>query len=63
MAPKKDSKSNKGKGKDTPDAGDKGKGGKGGLKPANSINVRHILVWYSILRHSTASQRKFDERI
>jgi peptidyl-prolyl cis-trans isomerase NIMA-interacting 4 len=37
MAPK-----NKGKGKDTSDAGDS-KGGKGKLKPANSINVRHIL--------------------
>lgn len=42
MAPK----GGKGKGKDskesTTDAGDKGKSGKG-LKPANSINVRHIL--------------------
>lgn len=46
MAPK-----NKSKGKDTSDA-DKSKGGKGGggsgggLKPANSINVRHILVCF-----------------
>ncbi|KAL1997707.1 hypothetical protein VTN02DRAFT_997 [Thermoascus thermophilus] len=38
MAPK----GGKGKGKESTDAGDKGKGGKG-LKPANSINVRHIL--------------------
>ncbi|RMJ21189.1 Peptidyl-prolyl cis-trans isomerase [Aspergillus sp. HF37] len=35
-------KNKQSKGKDSGDAGDKGKGG-GGLKPANSINVRHIL--------------------
>lgn len=56
MAPKKDSKGNKGKGKDASDAGDKGKGGKGGLKPANSINVRHILVRFSTSLYSL--QRK-----
>ena len=42
---KKDTKGGKGKGKepkDTTDADDKGKGK--GLKAANSINVRHILV-------------------
>jgi NIMA-interacting peptidyl-prolyl cis-trans isomerase 4 len=39
MAPK----NKQSKGKDSGDAGDKGKGG-GGLKAANSINVRHILV-------------------
>ncbi|OKL60326.1 Peptidyl-prolyl cis-trans isomerase pin4 [Talaromyces atroroseus] len=42
MGPKKDAKGGKGKGKDASDGDDKGKGGKG-LKPANSINVRHIL--------------------
>jgi NIMA-interacting peptidyl-prolyl cis-trans isomerase 4 len=44
MPPKKDAKGGKGKGNDGSDAGEKGKGGKTGLKPANSINVRHILV-------------------
>lgn len=46
MAPKKDAKGGKGKSKDGSDAaaGDKGKGKGGGLKPATSINVRHILV-------------------
>jgi hypothetical protein len=39
MAPKNKGGDKKGKGKDA-DGGDKGKG----LKPANSINVRHILV-------------------
>lgn len=47
MAPKTNAKA-KGKAKDTTDAGEKGGkggGGKGqGLKPANSTNVRHILV-------------------
>ncbi|KAF2628218.1 FKBP-like protein [Macroventuria anomochaeta] len=38
MAPK-----NKGKGKDASDAKDAGGGAKGKLKPATSINVRHIL--------------------
>ncbi|KAF9690758.1 hypothetical protein EKO04_011013 [Ascochyta lentis] len=38
MAPK-----NKGKGKDAGDSKDAGGGGKGKLKPATSINVRHIL--------------------
>ena len=38
MAPK-----NKGKGKDSGDSKDAGSGGKGKLKPATSINVRHIL--------------------
>lgn len=42
MGPKKDNKGGKGKGKDTADGDDKGKGK--GLKAANSINVRHILV-------------------
>lgn len=41
--PAKNAKGGKGKGNDTSDGGDKGKGGKG-LKPATSINVRHILV-------------------
>lgn len=36
------------KGKDASDSGEKGKGGKGGLKPATSINVRHILVCYNL---------------
>lgn len=43
MGPKKDTKGGKGKAKDTADGDDKGKGGKG-LKPATSLNVRHILV-------------------
>lgn len=44
MAPKNNAKGGKGKGKDASDAGGKdAKGGKG-LKPATSINVRHILV-------------------
>jgi NIMA-interacting peptidyl-prolyl cis-trans isomerase 4 len=45
MAPKNNAKGGdkKGKGKDASD-GDKGKGGGKGLKPATSINVRHILV-------------------
>lgn len=44
MAPKNNVKGGKGKGKDASDAGGKdAKGGKG-LKPATSINVRHILV-------------------
>jgi hypothetical protein len=46
MAPKNTAKGGdkKGKGKDASE-GDKGKGGGGkGLKPATSINVRHILV-------------------
>ncbi|KAF1360900.1 FKBP-like protein [Lizonia empirigonia] len=38
MAPK-----NKGKGKDAGDSKDAGGGGKSKLKPATSINVRHIL--------------------
>ncbi|KAF7172802.1 hypothetical protein CNMCM5623_004938 [Aspergillus felis] len=44
MAPKNNAKGGdkKGKGKDASD-GDKGKGGGKGLKPATSINVRHIL--------------------
>ncbi|KAJ9224583.1 peptidyl-prolyl cis-trans isomerase pin4 [Paecilomyces variotii] len=43
MAPKNNVKGGKGKGKDASDAGGKdAKGGKG-LKPATSINVRHIL--------------------
>lgn len=41
--PKMAPKNKQSKGKDSGDAGDKGKGG-GGLKAANSINVRHILV-------------------
>lgn len=46
MAPKKDAKGGKGKSKDGSDtaASEKGKGKGGGLKPATSINVRHILV-------------------
>lgn len=46
MAPK----NKQAKGKDAAADGDKSKGGKGGgggLKPATSINVRHILVCYS----------------
>lgn len=45
MAPKNTAKGGdkKGKGKDASE-GDKGKGGGKGLKPATSINVRHILV-------------------
>ncbi|KAF7180730.1 hypothetical protein CNMCM7691_010021 [Aspergillus felis] len=44
MAPKNNAKGGdkKGKGKDASD-GDKGNGGGKGLKPATSINVRHIL--------------------
>ncbi|EAL88256.1 Peptidyl-prolyl cis-trans isomerase pin4 [Aspergillus fumigatus] len=44
MAPKNNAKGGdkKGKGKDASE-GDKGKGGGKGLKPATSINVRHIL--------------------
>lgn len=44
MAPKNNAKGGdkKGKGKDGSE-GDKGKGGGKGLKPATSINVRHIL--------------------
>ncbi|PKX94731.1 peptidylprolyl isomerase [Aspergillus novofumigatus IBT 16806] len=44
MAPKNNAKGGdkKGKGKDVSE-GDKGKGGGKGLKPATSINVRHIL--------------------
>ncbi|RHZ49877.1 Peptidyl-prolyl cis-trans isomerase pin4 [Aspergillus turcosus] len=44
MAPKNTAKGGdkKGKGKDASE-GDKGKGGGKGLKPATSINVRHIL--------------------
>lgn len=64
MAPKNNAKggdkkaSAKGKGKDASnDDGGKGKGGKGGgLKTANSINVRHILVWFIL-----TPERKKDE--
>jgi hypothetical protein len=50
MAPKNNAKGGdkKGKGKDASE-GDKGKGGGKGLKPATSINVRHILVRKSFL--------------
>lgn len=49
MAPKNnakggDKKAGKGKGKEAVDDTGKGKGGKGGLKAANALNVRHILV-------------------
>lgn len=52
MAPKNNAKgAAKGKGKDAgEDAGAKGKG-KGGLKAANSINVRHILVCNTFPEH------------
>lgn len=57
MGPKKDTKGGKGKGKDTSDGDDKGKGK--GLKAANSINVRHILVCIPILALESLSMFLF----
>jgi NIMA-interacting peptidyl-prolyl cis-trans isomerase 4 len=64
MAPKNNAKGGdkKGKGKDASE-GDKGKGGGKGLKPATSINVRHILVRKSLSLEYCFAQLHFATAI